>query len=95
MDDKKEFPPILHIRVTSGAFKDQWLWMISVTKGNVPFTVSDWNGVYRDRQHYKFSPTYIPVKDSAFRPISEEAAKVTIAILKSIGVEAEIVSEPT
>jgi hypothetical protein len=44
----------------------QWLWMISVSKGSVPFLVTDWSVVASQANQYDFHPQFIGDQSSAW-----------------------------
>jgi hypothetical protein len=57
--------PILNYNIRHSQ-NGQWLWMLSVTKGRVPFRVINWDGVTAHPEQYEFHPKFIDDGGSAW-----------------------------
>jgi hypothetical protein len=91
MATQKEIPAALRIRVTSGENAGMWLWPMSVSKGGLPMRVTNWPGVLQNPKQYSFAAQFQPDKSAAFRPFSREIADGYLRVLKTLGIDAEIV----
>lgn len=85
----------LRIRAMNGPHNGKWLWVMSVSRGGLlPFQVTNWLDVLQHPNRYVFNPQFIDDKSAAFRPVSLQIAEGCLHVLKSLGIEAEIIQEP-
>jgi hypothetical protein len=85
---------ILRIRATSGDLACKWLWTIGVSKAGVTVQQPNWTAIVTGpASNLQFHPKFIDDKVGGFRPISREVGEAIVRILRSVGVESELVSE--
>ncbi|MGA2391600.1 MAG: hypothetical protein ABSF97_21790 [Candidatus Sulfotelmatobacter sp.] len=63
--DPQNTKPVMNYNIRASQ-DGQWLWMISVSKGGVPFRVTDWDGVASQANQYDFHPKFIDDESSAW-----------------------------
>jgi hypothetical protein len=81
--------PVLNYKLRS---KDgRWLWQIPVSKGGVPFTVTNLDGVTAHADQYEFHPKFIPVEDSAWIGSLSMAQSFQRILSQRCGIQTDIV----
>jgi hypothetical protein len=68
----------------------QWLWMLSVSKGGVPFRVTNWEGVAAHANQYAFSPQFIREESSAWTGALSAAQSVQRILSERCGTITDI-----
>jgi len=82
--------PVLNYKLRSTQ-DGQWLWLLSVSKNGVRFTVTNLDEVAAHADQYQFHPKFIPVEDSAWIG-SHHMAEIFQRILKQCcGIQTDIV----
>ncbi len=85
---------IMRIRATSGEFSGKWLWLMEVSKGGLKVPQPNWDAILTGpTRELQFHPTFIDSKEGGFSPISKEMGEAVVRILKSLAIEAELVTE--
>ena len=82
--------PVLNYKLRSTP-DGQWLWMLSVSKGGLPFTVINWQGVESNPGQYEFHPKFVPVEDSAWIGSLSMAQSFQRILSQQYGIQTDIV----
>jgi hypothetical protein len=73
----------------------QWLWMLSVSKGGVPFRVTAWEGVAAHADQYAFNPQFIRDESSAWAGTLTAAQSIQKILSGRCGIIADIYERDT
>jgi hypothetical protein len=94
MTEHPKLPPALRIRVRSGPLVGKWLWAMAVSKGGLlPLQVTNWANVLQHTNKYVFKPEFVNDRSAAFRPVSPQIAEGFLNVLKTLGIDAEVVHD--
>jgi hypothetical protein len=79
------------LRVTDGKLKGSWLRTITVSKGEAPFEVTNWESIHRDRSQYVFNPQFVNEEKGACKFFFRSVAEMQKQILTEQGTKTKVV----